>query len=211
MKKILAPTFVVALFSGFFTAALAQSETSPAAELTQLLQKAQSLKGHFEQRLYDREQHLLQTTEGEFVVQRPGNFYWETLPPYEQLVVGNPDTLWVYDPDLEQVTVREQVQQPNSPARLLSGDLDNLAEHYTVTRTREEGLTQFTLVGTADNAMFERVQLTYRDATLAGLLFEDTMEQVTELSFSDIELNPTTDPAIFQFKAPEGVDVIIDG
>ena len=211
MKKVLIPTFLVALLSGFFTGAWAQSETAPAAELTRLLRQAQSLKGHFEQRLYDRDRHLLQTTEGEFVVQRPGNFYWETLPPYEQLVIGNPNTMWVYDPDLAQVTVRKQVQQPNSPARLLSGDLEDLAEHYAVTRADENGLTRFTLVSKGDDAMFERVQLTYRDSTLVGLLFEDTMEQVTELTFSDIKLNPTIDPALFQFQAPEGVDVIIDG
>ncbi len=211
VKKILGSAFLMVLFSGFFSGALAQSETSPAAELTRLLQQAQSLKGHFEQHLYDRDQHLLQATEGTFVVQRPGNFYWETLPPYEQLVVGNANTLWVYDPDLAQVTVREKIEQPNSPARLLSGDLEDLAEHYAVTRADDDGLTKFTLVSKGDDAMFESVQLTYRDSTLVGLLFEDAMEQVTELTFSDIELNPTIDPALFKFQAPEGVDVIIDG
>lgn len=200
-------------FLAFATFASAVGKASAAAsdELRNLLQQAQSIKGDFEQRLFDRDQHLLQTTQGTFTLQRPGNFFWKTSPPYEQVVVGNSEKLWVYDPDLEQVTVHNQDRrQQTSPAHLLSGELDGLEEHYDVTREVKDGITRFTLMTKDDNGMFARLQLDYRNGVLAGLHFEDNMGQVTELSFSNVEMNPTVNPAIFTFQVPPGVDVIVD-
>lgn len=192
-------------------AATEDNATTASAELKSLLQQAQSIKGDFEQRLFDRDHHLLQTTQGTFTLQRPGNFFWKTSPPYEQVVVGNSEKLWVYDPDLEQVTVHNQDQrQHTSPAHLLSGELDSLEEHYRVTRETKDGIRRFTLMTKDDNGMFARLQLDYRNSLLAGLHFEDNMGQVTELSFSNVEMNPTIDPKMFSFQVPAGVDVIVD-
>lgn len=209
MKQFFLSALSLAVLFG--APAWADKEPSASENLQNLLQQAKSLSGNFEQRLYDRDGHLLQTTEGEFVVERPGNFYWETLPPYEQIVVGNSATLWVYDPDLEQVTVRSQEQhQQTSPARLLSGDLENLDQHYQVTEEQKNDLRQFILVPTSDEGAFARLQLHYRNGVLVGLQFKDAMDQRTELSFSDVEVNPDVDEDLFHFNAPAGVDVIVD-
>ncbi len=204
-------SLATSVLAGEPQAATTQTNTA-AAELVGLLQQAQTLKGEFEQHLYDREGHLLQTTEGRFTLQRPGNFYWETLPPYEQIVVGNSKKLWIYDPDLEQVTVRQQTEQSStSPAKLLSGEIEDLTQHYQISREVEGEHKHFNLVSLHSDGMFASLQLTYRQSTLVALTFEDTMGQVTKLSFSDVELNPTVDPDVFQFEAPQGVDVIVDG
>lgn len=211
MKKLITGLYagvVLALAANVFAVT---DTVSASQDLKQLLQQSQSLKGQFEQRLYDRDRHLLQATQGEFVVQRPGNFYWETLPPYEQVVVGNGTRLWVYDPDLEQVTVHDQAQQQqSSPAQLLSGNLDNLEERYAVTRSVDGNRKQFTLTSKGDDATFQRLKLSYKGDTLTELQFEDNLEQVTELSFSNTQTNPQIDKSLFQFKVPQGVDVIID-
>lgn len=203
--------FVCILFTFSANAFAAPQGAAASEELKQLLQQGQSLKGNFEQRLYDRDHNLLQTTEGEFVVQRPGNFYWETFPPYEQIVVGNGDRLWVYDPDLEQVTVHDQAeQQQSSPAQILSGDLDGLNKQYNVERATDGDRKHFTLTSKGNDATFSRLKLSYHEGVLTGLEFEDNLGQVTELSFSDTTLNPKVGKGLFQFKVPEGVDVIVD-
>jgi outer membrane lipoprotein carrier protein len=197
-------------------AAFAGESQAAVQALKERLQQTDALRGNFEQTLFDRDGHALQKTQGEFVVQRPGNFYWETYAPYEQLVVGNGDRLWVYDPDLEQVTVhRQDQQQQMSPAQLLSGELDDLDKHYQVSRERlnqEAGKTvdRFLLESADRNGLFARLQLVYQNDALAALKFEDNMGQVTALSFSNLETDPKIDPALFRFDVPEGVDVIVD-
>jgi outer membrane lipoprotein carrier protein len=213
VKKFSFVALVWVLMVGLFGAAQAENGKDEAAiaELRILLQEAESLRGRFDQRLYDREGNLLQPSQGEFVLKRPGYFYWETLPPYEQVVVGNPKKLWVYDPDLEQVTVHKQSEsQQTSPAQLLSGDLEALGEQYDVTREKSGDETRFILKSKTDDAMFARLTLAYQEGVLKELQFEDNMGQVTQLSFYDVELNPQVDDSLFQFDVPKGVDVIVN-
>ena len=47
-----------------------------------------------------------QVSSGTFAFARPGKFRWSYDKPYEQLLVGDGDKLWIYDPDLNQVVGR---------------------------------------------------------------------------------------------------------
>jgi hypothetical protein len=91
----------------------------------EFLRGTQSARAEFEQKVTDRERRLVQESRGTFAFQRPGRFRWTTARPYEQVIVGDGERVWIHDPDLNQVTVRRMAQALGStPAALLAGAAD---------------------------------------------------------------------------------------
>ena len=107
-----------------------------AKALTKTLKHYQTLSGNFIQTMVDEQGVSLQESSGTFVVKKPGYFYWDTKQPFPQLLVSNLDRIWLYDPDLEQVTIRSYQQSvSDSPALLLSGDAEKITQRYQVSQT----------------------------------------------------------------------------
>lgn len=173
-----------------------------------------SLNGKFKQIIKSDKGLILQETAGLFYIQKPGLFRWEVQPPYEQLIIGTPETLWVYDPDLEQVIVQAQDGSVVSPSTLLSGDVDKLLQHYTMTSRNETETEIFTLVPSdSDEATFSfrELHIEFKQNRLVAMSIIDGLNQRTHIQLSDTEKDQNLDPALFSFTAPESVDVIIDG
>lgn len=192
--------------------ALATASESFAATLAVL----NTVSGDFQQRLLDKNGHLLQATEGKFKLKRPGYFYWEVSPPYEQIVVGTPDSLKVYDPDLEQMTVYSQDSLAGSPAALLSGDVDKIRASYLVNKTDASGKDVYQLSQqNTESGSFESLIFTFEskggEKYLSKMVFKDKLGQTTEITVSNIKNNQTIPAEQFEFTAPAGTDVIIDG
>ncbi len=181
-----------------------------AQDLKTRLDAIQSLRGTFTQVLTDKTGTNLQSSSGEFALQRPGYFLWQSEAPYEQTVIGTPEKVWIYDPDLEQVTVRAaQLQADNSPARLLSGDLSELKSHYDVSIKSDEKAT-FHLVPRSSDSPYRYIEFTFRGDKLGALHFQDKLDQQTQIHFERLQANTSIPTETFVFTAPEGTDVIID-
>src|SRR5690606_21419429 len=109
-------------------------------ELQRLLSQTRSLQGDFEQVTRDQDGQIEEENTGTFAIKRPGLLRWHIEEPFEQLLVSDGENLWVYDPDLEQVTIStvdEQMQQ--NSALLLSSDLAQIRANYRVDEVRSEG------------------------------------------------------------------------
>lgn len=181
-----------------------------AQDLKARLDAIQSLHGRFTQVLTDKAGANLQSSAGEFALQRPGYFLWQSEAPYEQTVIGTPEKVWIYDPDLEQVTVRSSEQQAdNSPARLLSGDLSELRSTYEVSATPDNKET-FRLVPRSSDSPYRYVEFTFSGDKLAALQFQDKLDQKTQIHFEQLKANIAIPADTFVFIAPEGTDVIVD-
>src|SRR5690606_35728590 len=113
-----------------FAALPAQADEEKAAQrLTELLNQAQTLTARFSQLTLDGSGSRLQETSGELALKRPGQFRWHTDAPLEQLLVSNGKQIWLYDPDLEQVTIQTLDQRlSHTPALLLSGDVSQIRQ-----------------------------------------------------------------------------------
>ena len=99
------------------------------------IEKHQNYQGNFQQVLVDDRGEVIQESSGHFIVQKPGYFHWETKTPFPQLLMSNRQTLWLYDPDLEQVTVRSyEASVDDSPAVLFSADASKIYASYFVER-----------------------------------------------------------------------------
>lgn len=204
--KSIAMFLQIVLLTVFSAGAFAQAED----EFLQKLNGINTLSGNFTQTITDQDGNEIQeTTSGNFLIKRPGYFYWETLPPYEQLIIGNPDRLWVYDPDLEQVTVHKQSQLENSPASILSGDDKNIKEKYTVTAEKKKGTTEYHLRGKEEGQKsFDTLTFVFKGDALQALALKDSLGQTTAITFNDVEVNREIDSARFNFEPPPGVDII---
>ena len=149
-------------------AATADSEQQQAAnKLSDLLSSTQTITGSFSQLTLDSTGTQLQEAAGEMVLQRPGLFRWHTNPPLEQLLVSNGEKVWLYDPDLMQVTVQKMDQRlTHTPALLLSGDVSKISENFSITYKEGGPMLDFILTPTAKDTLFDTLRLSFRNGVI---------------------------------------------
>lgn len=171
----------------------------------------------FQQTLVDENNRELKQMHGTLILQRPGKFRWDYAAPHRQLIIADGKKFWLYDADLEQVTVRAMdATLGATPAVLLSGDLP-LQESFVITelgvRGGEEwqGLEWVGLTPKADDAGFIRVWLGFDEKELRAMELTDNFGQTTLIRFSNVRREASVDATLFTFSPPPGVDVIGDG
>ncbi|WP_237061442.1 outer membrane lipoprotein chaperone LolA [Microbulbifer zhoushanensis] len=178
------------------------------AELSQLLQPLASISGKFHQTLTDERGEVLQKSSGTFSVERPGKLRWETGEPFPQLLVTNNKKLWLYDPDLEQVTIRPvDKRMKETPALLLGGKVGEIRSSFNV--ASKDGA--FQLTPKSASAPFRAMEIRFADSGLpAAMTVRDSMGQTTKIKFSRVKANPSLAAALFNFEPPAGTDIIRD-
>jgi len=170
-----------------------------------------ALRARFTQLVYDRNMRKLQETSGNFALWRPGRIRWEYEKPYEQLIVGDGAKLWVYDKDLNQVTVKGLTQAiGGSPAGLLAGSGDIEKEFAIKAVGSEGGLDWLEAVPRASESTFQSLRLGFGKSGLEAMELRDAFGQLTVIRFTQIERNPKLAPDSFRFVPPKGADVISD-
>ena len=140
---------------------------------------------------------------------RPGRFRWEYQAPNTQLIVTDGSTLWLYDADLKQVTVRSAADAlQGTPAALLS-QKKTLTEAFTVQDEGEDkGVRQLKLVPKSKESDFQDVTLWLQGAAPVRMTFRDTLGGATDIRFDAAQTNGKLDAALFRFTPPKGVEVI---
>jgi outer membrane lipoprotein carrier protein len=163
----------------------------------------------FEQTLMNELGEEMERSVGALYVERPGKFHWAYWEPFPQLIVSDGRSLWIYDEDLEQVTIKDVTASiDDSPAALLGGDVD-VDAHYVVIEVGEtEGIRWLELTPRDIESQYETVRLGFRDGDLAAMELFDNLGQKTRIAFQDIRRNPSLERRLFEFTPPEGVDVV---
>ena len=156
------------------------------------------------------------TSSGTFEFSRPNRFKFLYKKPFEQSIVADGQTLWLYDADLNQVTARKQSAALGStPAALIAAapDLRALQADFTLAAAPEkDGLEWVVATPKAKDGQLQAVRVGFRagekPAGLAALEILDSFGQRSVLSFSKVQVNPTLAKDAFQFSTPKGADVI---
>lgn len=186
-----------------------QADT-PLEGFIERLNQLSSMEATFEQRTYDKQGRVLQSLGGLLSVAKPGKMRWQTNPPYEQLVVSDGESVWIYDMDLEQVTIRNLERRlQDTPALLLSGNTEEISQNFDV---KQEALpqnsTRYLLTPFDVSQLFSLIEFDYKGDTLELMRIRDAVGQVTEITFSNQKINPEIDNQGFVFDIPDDVDVI---
>jgi outer membrane lipoprotein carrier protein len=190
-------TFPV-MFSAVATAATIE-------ELKSLLRETSTARSRFAQMVLDKNLKKLQESTGTMQFARPGKFRWEYEKPYQQTIVGDGTRVWIYDKDLNQVTVRKiDVALGSSPAALLAGSND-IDKTYALTATgNQDGLDWIEAVPRTRDNTFEKVRLGFSKSGLEAMELRDQFGHVTVIKFSAIERNAKIAPETFKFTPPKG-------
>jgi outer membrane lipoprotein carrier protein len=169
----------------------------------------QSARAEFEQKVYDRSGKLSQESKGSFAFQRPGLFRWVYAKPVDQLIVGDGERVWIYDRDLNQVTVRKLSRALGStPAALLAGSADIEKAFQLSDAGAKDGLEWLEATPREREAGFERVRMGFDADELRAMELFDHFGQRTVLRFNNLRRNPKVDKSEFRFEPPKGADVL---
>lgn len=192
------------------TSAAAMADDEVAVQrLTELLNQAQTITARFSQLTLDGSGTQLQETAGELVLKRPGLFRWHTDAPMEQLLVSNGEKVWLYDPDLQQVTIQTLDQRlTHTPALLLSGDVSKIRENFEISHKEAGNVVDFILKPKSKDTLFDSLRLSFRNKVLNDMQLIDSIGQRTNILFLNVKMNEPQDNAQFTFEIPAGADVI---
>ncbi|HBC69679.1 MAG: outer membrane lipoprotein chaperone LolA [Duodenibacillus sp.] len=183
------------------------------AFLERFAREAGSAKGRFTQLLLDKSGNPREPeSSGEFSFRRPGKFSWIVTAPYRQSVVANGRTLWLYDPDLMQVTVKRLAGTMSAtPASVLFGSGDLSATFVLEDQPERDGLVWVKATPKTQDPSFACILIGFSSGgRLVRLELIDHFSQKTTLAFRELELNASIPDETFEFAPPKGVDVLED-
>ena len=168
-----------------------------------------SVTADFRQTVTDANGGRGDASRGTMALEAPRQFRWVTQEPYEQTIVADGTRVWIYEPDLQQVSVRSQSgEEAHSPLTVLT-DLSQLDSQFTASESGErDGYAWLKLASKAKEPEFEYAELGFSGNSLERMLFKDQLGNTTEIDFSNWRRNPKIDVSEFRFTPPKGVDVI---
>ena len=180
-------------------------------ELKAFIAQTKTAQAHFSQVVLDKAGNAKQQTQGTMAFSRPGKFRWSYDKPYEQLIVGDGNKIYLYDVDLAQVTIKKLDQAlGSSPAALLAGN-NEIEKFYTLSEAgTHDGLTWLTATPKDKDSSFSQIQMGFSHSNLMEMRIRDNFGLTTQLKLSQLVRNPKLPASTFSFTPPAGVDVISD-
>jgi outer membrane lipoprotein carrier protein len=204
---------IFAVVFSFFICMSAHAQ-SASDDLTALLLNITSMKADFSQTISKQKSgQSMQQSSGHMALERPGKFRWETVSPNKQLIIANGERLWIYDPDLEQVTVQAfRAGAGKTPALLLSDKNLTLGKDYNVTSVPAPmaiaGYQIFQLTPKDSNDTLEKITLSFIRKQIHEMKLQDRLGNMTVIAFHNVLADAALPDSLFTFKAPANVDVI---
>jgi outer membrane lipoprotein carrier protein len=207
---------VCALLLWLFPVAFAWSQTvlqvesslGPEQFVERFVADVDDLTASFEQSVFDADEHLIETSSGRFQLLRPNRFAWYYDLPYELIVIADGQSLWMYDVELEQVTVAPLSDLAMSPAMLLSGE-GSVNDAYLVRDfIADDPRRWIELLPVEDDSEFLSARIAFRGGIPDALELVDGLSQRTRIEFAEVDVNSGLRRRDFEFDPPAGVDVV---
>lgn len=188
------------------------TNAAPADDLSTQLNAIHTMRANFTQTIYDNKGRAGQQSRGKMSLERPGKFRWEVIAPIPQTIIANGAKLWVYDPDLEQVTIRSLKQSAGDTPALLLSNVDNtLMQAYNIKPAEQKSDSRFfTLIPKSADSVFASIKLVFLKNQMQEMRLEDHLGHITSIKFQQIETNINLPASLFVFKRTAKVDVIDD-
>lgn len=197
----------ILLLLGSVTAA---AQASGSEQLQQFLTNVSTLNASFTQEVISESGQAAKQSSGTFLLSKPGKFRWAYSLPYVQEIITDGETLWIYDPDLDQVTIKSFSESLSaSPVALLTQH-QSLQTNFNVEDINYDvdGLDWVSLKPKTEDSDFQQVYIGLMNNTIIAMDLFDLFGQKTRIRFNDVEINAPIDEQIYQFIPPDGVDVI---
>jgi len=188
---------------------VAPAHANSVDSLRTFVRETHTARAQFTQNVLDRNGHPVSQASGVMAFSRPGKFRWSYDKPYDQVIVGDGVKLWIFDKELNQVTVRKLDEAlGSSPAALLAGN--NEIERFFALHDvgSRDGLEWLEASPKSKDTMFAAVRMGFAGTTLKQMELKDSFGQTTVIRFDKLERNPKLPTGQFTFAPPKGADVI---
>jgi outer membrane lipoprotein carrier protein len=193
----------------FLCLAASSANAATIERLRAFVRDTQTARANFTQVVTDRNGRTKSEASGEFAIWRPGKFRWSVAKPYQQLLVGDGERVWIYDPDLNQVVKRRADQAlGTTPAALLAGKEEVEHAFDWQDLPAADGLDWLSAKPKDKESSFTEIRLGFDGSALAALDIYDNFGQRTRVKLAKLERNPKLSPDLFRFTPPKGADVI---
>ena len=195
------------LAASALTATIGFAQAGAVDALKKFNNDADGISGSFTQTVQSKKK--TQTAHGTFKILRPGLFKWEYTKPYKQTIVGDGQTIWLYDVDLAQVTKSAQDQTiGDSPAAILSNKTA-LDSSYTLKEDGSaNGIDYVLATPKKNNAGYQYIRIGFKGDNLAAMQLKDSFGNQTSITFGSLNTKPNLSRDAFKFTPPKGVDVL---
>jgi outer membrane lipoprotein carrier protein len=179
------------------------------SSLLDFFNNTNTMRAQFSQVVNDKQGRKEQEVEGTMQLQRPNKFRWDYKKPYEQQIVSDGKQVFLFDTDLQQVTIRELSKTlGSSPAAMLAGGASVEKSFILKNAIRKDGLTWVLALPKDKDSGFDRVLLGFKADKLRKMELYDSFNHITLITFNEVERNPVLQDSTFLFTPPKGVDVV---
>lgn len=178
--------------------------------LKKFIASTNSAQANFTQEVRDQNGQRIQSATGTMLFVRPGKFRWVYQKPYEQLILGDGEKFWMYDKELNQVTVKKMdAALGSSPAALLSGN-NEIERGFRLKDTgTRDGLEWLEATPRNQDTSFEKILMAFdAQSALVVMELQDSFGHTTLLRLSRLQRNPQLAAQLFKFVPPKGADVL---
>jgi len=207
--KINFKAILISLALLFFSIQTAFAENTGDTQLKRFLKSSTTFKATFSQSLFDENGIELQFSAGVFSLKKPGQFAWDYEEPYPQTIMSNGKKIWMYDSELEQVTIKPvDASLSNSSMVLLFSKSDLDKEFKIIKLDVIKGVNWLELISKKDDSEFNSILLGMKNDQVVSIKLVDGFGQTTVIKFTEIATSPSFDKSRFEFKIPNNVDVI---
>jgi outer membrane lipoprotein carrier protein len=179
--------------------------------IKEYFQNIQSASADFHQVVTDKQGHKTQDVTGVMQLQKPNKFRWDYNKPFVQQIIGDGEKIWLFDPELNQVTVRSFAKAAgSSPAALLAGGKE-MERSFVIKDTSRKGKLEWVVaVPKIRETGFERLFLGFKGDALMEMELHDSFGNRTAIQFSNVLRNPKLSADLFKFSPPRDADVLGD-
>ena len=208
MKSILKSFFsLLFLFTVFNSVSIAANTGE--TQLKHFLKQSKGFEATFTQSLFDEHGIELQFSAGRFSLLKPGKFSWDYEEPYPQVIMSNGKVIWMFDSELEQVTIKPvDASLSKTSMVLLFNDTDLNNDFNVIELDVVKNVNWLELVSKDASAEFSHIMIGLKDNKIVGIRLVDGFNQTTEIKFTEINTNPAFKKNRFEFNIPKHVDVI---
>lgn len=177
--------------------------------LIDFLQSIHSMQANFAETVSDQNGIILQKNNGSMALQRPAQVLWQVKEPNAETIIVNHKKIWIYDEDLEQVTIQFLNEKNNAPLLfLLTQNNANFAKAFTIQTIKNGSNTLFILLPKNKDNLFLKIKLGFTKRLLTSMLLFDHFGHETHIYFNQIKINNHLSPTLFILHAPNNVDII---
>lgn len=206
-------TLILSISLAVVTPAFAAQATTATQLLKTFIDQTRSARGDFTQQILDKDGKSLEMpASGQFVFERPGKFVWKIVKPYPQSIVSDGTSLWIWDPDLNQVTVKKLTAAVSTtPAGVLFGT-GNLDEFFTLVDEKTvDGIYWVKATPKVEDLTYSQIHIGFEsNGVMNAMRLRDHFGQTTVLKFTGVKTQTKVTDETFTFKIPAGADVLRD-